>query len=114
MTPTEALAVALKANDLGPDYRGGHKGLAAVILAALPPGWTLVGSDKPGLSEHPGEFHMFSVTCDRCGKRGYLHLSVLGPDERFSTGPLLEWPTYGHTLTLKECADAAQEALEHG
>ena len=51
------------------------------------------------LSDHPGEFHTFSLACDRCGKRGYLHLSVLGPDERFSIEPLP--------------ADVAREVLEH-
>lgn len=38
--------------------------------------------------EHPGEHHTFSIACDRCGKRGYINLSVIGPDERLTIAPI--------------------------
>lgn len=34
------------------------------------------------LAEHPGEPHVFSTACLRCGEMGMVHLSLITPNER--------------------------------
>jgi len=36
------------------------------------------------VAPHPGEHHEFRTTCLRCGEPGWLHVSLLGPDETFT------------------------------
>ena len=62
-----------------------HRDDAAAAAARATPPLTV---EAP--REHPGEHHTFSMACDRCGKRGYVNLSVIGPDERLSIEPLAE------------------------
>jgi len=84
MASSQAIDAGLYESDF-PD--GSHLCDTLTVLAALDAA-NADAPDEPDLSDHPGEFHTFSLACDRCGKRGYLHLSVLGPDERFSIEPL--------------------------
>jgi hypothetical protein len=55
--------------------------LSKMARAALAASTEVPGQD---VERHPGESHAFATTCRKCGEPGFLHVSLITPDERVS------------------------------